>query len=117
MDPYLLPRNASESSRLDIQHSGVTAVLGHFAHPSLGNLSQFQHILDNGTGTTIWATSALSGGCAGITTRLRDDVVIEGADISDEQFPPQNQRHPKLGELFVHDVLAPFPFRKRARYT
>lgn len=114
---YLLPRTSIEASRLDDQHRTLVNTVGYFAHPSLGDLSQFRFILDNGTGTSIWLNSALAGGTDGIATNLKEDAVVEGADISDNQFPPLEKRHAKLGELYVHDVTQPFPSHKLARYA
>lgn len=114
MNTYLLPRDISESARLDMQHRGLVACTRSFAHPSLGDLSQFRTILDNGTGTTVWASNALSGGTGDVVVKIHEDAVVEGADISDKQFPKAG-RHPRLGELYVHDILQPFPASKQNR--
>lgn len=85
------------------------------AHPSLGDLSQFNTILDNATGTAIWAESILAGGTPPAAARLTDGAIVEGADVSSAQFPPIKDRHPRLGELYVHNVIEPFPSSKKER--
>lgn len=112
---YVMPRNTTEAARLDDQHRVLVNTVGSFAHPSLGDLSQFKCILDNATGTSIWPNSALAGGTDHIVVKLGEDAVVEGADISDAQFYPSDKRHPKLHELFVHDVTQPFPAGKLKR--
>lgn len=114
---YNLPRSTEESSRLDTQHQVYVAAIGSFAHPKLGDLSQFKAILDNACGTAVWLQSALNGGTEQVKINLREDVIAEGADISDRQFPPKELRHSKLGELYVHNVTEPFPESKRGRYV
>lgn len=110
-----MPRSTGEITRLNTQHRSLLNCMGSFAHPSLGDLSQFHCILDSATGTTVWAEDALNGGAEGIKINLAEDVVVEAADVSDKQFPPLEKRHPRLGDVFVLDILKPFPESKSNR--
>lgn len=114
-DPYLLSRTSFESHRLNKQQRLLLQCTGHFVHPSLGDLSQFRYILDNATGTTAWINDLLAGGVGAIKVNLRDDVVVDGADISDKQFPKEQNLNPRIGELYVQNVLEAFPTVKLGR--
>lgn len=113
---YLFPRSDAEVQRLNRQHQAILRTCGCFAHPSLGDLSQFRIILDSACGTAAWANDILAGDAMGAVAKLSDNVVVEGSDISDRLFPDNAERHPKLGELYVHDIRQPFPPQKRERY-
>jgi hypothetical protein len=83
-------------------------------HPSLGDLSQFHKILDTGAGTAIWTEDFLAGGAAGAVTKPADDVVVDCADLNIQYFP--SKKHPKMGDLFAHDALQPFPADQQGKY-
>ncbi|KAK8015429.1 hypothetical protein PG990_008725 [Apiospora arundinis] len=50
---YLLPNDAAEQERLDLQHKAFTILLGDKLH--LAPIGEPRHVLDIGTGTGIWA--------------------------------------------------------------
>ncbi|KAK6821798.1 hypothetical protein PG987_014623 [Apiospora arundinis] len=50
---YLLPNDAAEQERLDLQHKGFTVLLGDKLY--LAPIGEPEHVLDIGTGTGIWA--------------------------------------------------------------
>lgn len=111
---YVLNRDAAESERLERQHRNLVKVVGSFADPSLGDLSQFKCILDNATGTSVWACAALAGGTEGVVVNLSEEATVEGADVSDAQFYAREKRDPKLS-LFVHNITKPLSLEKQKR--
>lgn len=96
-----------EIERLNSQHQALIRNIGSYAHYSLGDLSRFKVILDNATGSAIWPQEVASGGAYGVQVNLSEDAIVEGADISDEQFLPRWTWHPKLTDLYVHNAALP----------
>ncbi|KAL8824066.1 MAG: hypothetical protein Q9191_005325 [Dirinaria sp. TL-2023a] len=110
-ESYMLPRDSTESERLDSQHEYMRDLgYGHLIHPSI-NTANIRAIADIGTGTGIWlreTAQQLAG------SRSNDGTIeFVGFDISSQQFPKQNL--PNL-ELVVHDIVTPFPHEYQERF-
>ncbi|KAF7197392.1 N-methyltransferase tcpN [Pseudocercospora fuligena] len=81
-DLYTLPRNKSESSRLDLQHRLITTNAGFLLHPIIAaQLPKDAKIADIGTGTGAWIEDLAS------LPTTPPTWTFHGYDISNSQFP------------------------------
>lgn len=96
----MLPRDRTETERLEIQHKFLIAMVnGHLVHPSIPRKA-LQSVADVGTGTGAWLRDL-----ANELDQEAESKLI-GFDISGQQFPPDplpNQ------DFVVHDMTTPFP--------
>lgn len=84
-DTYTLPRHGDESTRLDAQHEAYTKIIGYLLHPRIeAALPPSARIADVGTGTGVWLHD--------LAKTCPSTWELEGFDISDEQFPPPDER-------------------------
>ncbi|OQO12489.1 hypothetical protein B0A48_03131 [Cryoendolithus antarcticus] len=101
-DAYKLPRDASESQRLDAQHVALRTNVGFLLHPcivdALPKVGPVK-IADLGTGTGAWLLE--------LAEEMKDArITYTGLDISDAQFPAA----PPSGVSFkTYDMLSPVP--------
>ncbi|EPQ54482.1 hypothetical protein GLOTRDRAFT_129845 [Gloeophyllum trabeum ATCC 11539] len=104
-DFYVLPRDAGESERLQAQHDHLRRSLGGLlVHPSL-RLQHRRTILDCCTGTGAWLKDA--------RLAAHPDAILEACDITLEQY---HRGDAKADDVFVQNILHPFPQEKRNRY-
>ena len=96
----MLPRDSSETGRLETQHQFVLALSnGHLIHPSIP-IERLRTVADVGTGTGAWLQDLA------MSFRATSDFEFVGFDISPQQFAPgklPNQH------FVVHDMTKPFP--------
>lgn len=105
-DPYSLPRDETESFRLDRQHRVYKENTGYLLHPRIAaNLPHDAHIAEVGTGTGIWLRD--------VAAKAPAWWQLTGFDISADQFPSTNGDRCKYEEL---DILQPIPDRYKARF-
>ncbi|KAL9598534.1 MAG: hypothetical protein Q9219_004436 [cf. Caloplaca sp. 3 TL-2023] len=106
-EPYMLPRDISESQRLDAQHDYFRQLsYGHLVHPSIP-ADELRTVADIATGTGIWLRQlAEESSASSLVETQRPEFV--GFDISQQQFPPQGSL-PARVTLVVHDMVQPFP--------
>lgn len=85
-DTYTLPRHGDESTRLDAQHEAYSKIIGYLLHPRIqAALQPDARIADVGTGTGVWLQD--------LAKTCPSTWKLQGFDISDEQFPPTNERY------------------------
>lgn len=102
--PYTLPRDSTESSRLNEQHRVWVTNLGFLIHPqALAILPKDAHIGDIGTGTGAWI----------LDPRQNSSYKYTGLDMSSAQFPKQHPQNVSFGEL---NVLEPIPKEHQGQY-
>lgn len=94
---YLLPNDADEQDRLDLQHKLWTLMLG--GNLSLAPIDEPANALDIGTGTGIWAKHF---------ARLHPTTNVIGTDLSliqpTERIPPNlSFVREDAEEMWVHD--------------
>lgn len=110
---YLLPRNATESERLNLQHQIFESSLGYLVHPFiLKHIDRSKDVLavaDIGCGTGIWLREA-----AKVFPSLAN-VSFTGLDISSAQFPANEARPPNT-QFIEHDMLQPFPVKDSRKF-
>nr|OQO31725.1 hypothetical protein B0A51_01073 [Rachicladosporium sp. CCFEE 5018] len=108
-DAYKLPRDASESQRLDAQHTALQANIGFLLHPRIVETlpaTDEVEIADIGTGTGTWLLE--------LAAESKDKrFKFTGLDISAAQFPAD----PPNGMSFAtHNMLSPVPSHLQARF-
>ena len=103
--PYSLPRDPSERSRLDLQHTAWSAAVNYLLHPriraSLPCDAQSVNIAEVGTGTGVWLHE-LSASCPTGWT-------FTGYDISDAQFPTAVNGASHTVRFEILNILTPIP--------
>ena len=96
----MLPRDSSETRRLEVQHQFLLALSnGHLIHPSIPQKT-VRTVADVGTGTGIWLREFAEG----FDGKPNPEFV--GFDISPQQFP---ENKPLNQDFIVHDMTKPFP--------
>ncbi|KAL9616867.1 MAG: hypothetical protein Q9160_008289 [Pyrenula sp. 1 TL-2023] len=107
---YMLPRDASESHRLDWQHLFMKGVFhNQLLHCSIPILNT-RAVADVATGTGVWLRDLASSWPALGGT---DDTEFWGFDISSSQFPQINAANIHLR---VHDTTQPFSEEFKDRF-
>lgn len=96
---YLLPNDADEQDRLDLQHKLWTLMLGNNLYLAPIEIYITTNVLDIGTGTGIWAKHF---------ARLHPTANVIGTDLSliqpTEKLPPNlHFIREDAEELWVHD--------------
>lgn len=107
----MLPRDSTESERLDSQHEYMRDLgHGHLIHPAI-KTANIRAIADIGTGTGIWLRETAQQ----LAESRPNNGPIEfvGFDISPQQFPKQN---PPNVDLVVHDIVSPFPHEYQEKF-
>lgn len=109
-EAYMLPRDASESQRLDLQHLWMKAISNNKLLHQTIPIRSVRAVADVATGTGVWIRDAASswpslGG--------RGDVDFVGFDISSSQFP--NTETPNV-RYYVHDATRPFPAEYKGKF-
>jgi SAM-dependent methyltransferase len=107
-EQYTLPRNQSESARLQGQHEVYTEHVGYLLHPTLveslkASKTDGVRIADIGTGTGAWLLDIASSPALQFTK-----LELVGLDISDAQFPAASSV-PQNCTFDVLNILAPVP--------
>ncbi|QIX00768.1 hypothetical protein AMS68_006285 [Peltaster fructicola] len=100
---YVLPRDASETERLNAQDLIWVSSIGFRAHPEIvKSIPKNARIADVGTGTGVWLIRLGS-----------DEYQLEGLDMSDLQYPAS---HPENLTFHTLNILEPVPEKYKARY-
>ncbi|KAJ3967978.1 hypothetical protein EV361DRAFT_448983 [Lentinula raphanica] len=97
---YLLPADAEETIRLNVQHKWITQIYGNRLYVAPLSLKTGDMVLESGAGSGIWALDfashvASKGASKGALIQLKC------IDISNKQFPPN---HPPNIEFSVRSV-------------
>lgn len=101
-DAYYLPRNATESARLEAQHRVWVTNIGYLFHPAIAaSLPDQATIGEVATGTGIW----LLDHARSSKTHGRTHHYI-GLDLSPAQFP---SKHPSNVSFDTLNILEPIP--------
>ncbi|KXS99335.1 hypothetical protein AC578_6744 [Pseudocercospora eumusae] len=102
VDKYTLPRNKTESARLEQQHRLIVQNLGFILHPRIEKaLPKDARIADVATGTGIWMRS--------LASTAPSTWSFVGLDLSDAQFPPPEQQGQCTFDIL--NILEPVPER------
>ncbi|KAL8946052.1 MAG: hypothetical protein Q9222_007498 [Ikaeria aurantiellina] len=106
-EAYMLPRDATESQRLDAQHEYMRQMsYGHLIHPSVP-AHQLKAVADVATGTGLWLRQVAERP-VNAQASSRGGSKFVGFDISPQQFPPTDSLPSHLS-FVVHDFCEPFP--------
>ncbi|KAL8937919.1 MAG: hypothetical protein Q9216_004181 [Gyalolechia sp. 2 TL-2023] len=113
-EPYMLPRNAQESQRLDAQHEYMRQMsFGHLTHPSIPAL-RLKAVADIATGTGVWLRQLAEDPALDPPTQGEPPNFV-GFDISSEQFPSTDALPPNLA-FVTHDFVNSFPAEHHERF-
>ncbi|KAF7191838.1 N-methyltransferase tcpN [Pseudocercospora fuligena] len=100
VDKYTLPRNKTESARLEQQHSLIVQNLGFILHPRIeAALPKDARIADVATGTGIWMRD--------LASKAPSTWSFVGLDLSDAQFPSSEQQGRCTFDIL--NILEPVP--------
>lgn len=106
--PYSLPRDASESTRLNTQHEVYVSAAGYVLHPRIASsLKGDVRVAEVATGTGVWLKDLASSSPSNWT--------FTGLDMSAAQFP-QAKDIPKNTTFEVLNILEPVPAKHRGQY-
>jgi ubiquinone/menaquinone biosynthesis C-methylase UbiE len=99
MNQYLLPRNASERRRLNLQHTVITRQF-EGCLPSSVPVRPHDMILDMCCGTGAWSID--------VASQVSSEVTIHACDISSANFPPDDNPNkiPPNVHFSRHSVLS-----------
>ena len=124
-EAYMLQRNPTESTRLNIQHKFFLALAhNHLIHPSIPH-QPLHAIADVGTGTGVWLRETAqelvneSHPTHDSSASAVDGYEFVGFDISPSQFPRlDDEGVPGNGQvdLVVHDITDPFPLQYHGKF-
>ena len=119
-EAYMLPRNPTETMRLNSQHAFLHQLAhGQFIHSSIPP-SDIHSVADVGTGTGIWLQELAA------TNTLESDEIFGGKpnggveyvgfDISAAQFPSEGSMVEGDIKFVVHDAAKSFPVRYHGKF-
>ncbi|KAF2766339.1 S-adenosyl-L-methionine-dependent methyltransferase, partial [Teratosphaeria nubilosa] len=103
---YTLPRDQTESGRLNQQHEVYKQQLGYILHPTIAaSLPQTAHIADVATGTGVWLLE--------LASTLPQTHTFTGLDLSPAQFPATP---PPNFTFLTMNVLEPPPSELQGKF-
>ncbi|KAF2238545.1 hypothetical protein EV356DRAFT_505849 [Viridothelium virens] len=109
-DGYMLPRDSTESKRLDAQHKFLRSLSkDYLVHPEIP-WKNLNAVADVATGTGIWLRELAS------SSEFRGkNTSFVGFDISPQQYPTKEELEDGV-ELVVHDMTRPFPLEYHEQF-
>ncbi|CAK4031498.1 Hypothetical predicted protein [Lecanosticta acicola] len=104
--PYALPRDAAETTRLDLQARAYDQNIGYTIHPEIAkSLPATAVIADVACGTGAWMLN--------LASQMPSTYRFHGLDMSAEQFPPTHPENCAFGTL---NLLEPIPPEMQGRF-